>query len=1034
MQKVKGIKLACLAAFAILPVQAYALGVGKLTMHSALDEPLNATIELTAATPTELQSLQVTLGSAGVFNLAGIDRSEQLKTITFTLVKENGRDLIRLKTDQPFRDPFLHLIINAAWANGSMLREYTALLDPPSYVSSAPAQIQAPVVAKPIAVKPAPAVAVAEARQAPAASASVEAPIAPTDSIERKLGPTDIDESDSISTSDIRPGSTYGPVKSGDVLWDIAEEVKTGTSLGMAQVMMAIFRQNPNAFLNNNINLIRAGQILQIPSESEISSTSRSVAQQELRAQMEEWQQYKDNQSGTSTVAKSEAADASKEISATAEKDTESTKKAASATEKESAEISPATEKDVLEIVRAKVDGADSAGSGASAAEIAEYESAIIAYKENVGLLEESLASSELEKKDLSERVALLEEQIDKANKLIDMQNADLARLQQQGQAADVKPIEPFDVAKKVEITESAPDVSPIAPGTPPIAAEPTEDATSDTGKLTAQEVMPTAVVEPIVQKPEVKKSAVVKTQDAVKAATAEEKKAAKTRVRPAPAAEEKGFVDKIMDFVTSSWMTMLGTGLALLLILVGLFVVLRRRRSIAEFEDSIISGTAVLDISTAETSEPTESGSETSFLSDFVPGMGNMQADEVDPLAEAEVYMAYGRDEQAEEVLKEASSKNPDRHELKLKLLEIYQNRKDVSSFETLAEELYPADGKIPVDVWAKVAEMGKIINPENPLFQGEMKIQEDTLFGDKERKEDVQLSDLLDADTIDEDEAQLMEALSGDANEEYSEDISEDITEEILAEGDDVSDIDDFELPDDTQDLIDSEESAGKPADDFPAPEEEVLDLDLGDFKPDEEQETDSFDIDSISLDTNDLDDELDADTEESELIEEGGVNFNLDGIDLDLGDLEEAEESTLDMAGLEGIEGLNLDLESEESSEELSREDISMDSEIDTSEMSLQDETLEFADLGDLTLTDMEKESLLDADTDESDISGELPAGANETWDEAGTKLDLARAYIEMDDKESAQSILEEVAKEGTDDQKNEARDLINQIAAG
>ena len=83
------------------------------------------------------------------------------------------------------------------------------------------------------------------------------------------------------------------------------------------------------------------------------------------------------------------------------------------------------------------------------------------------------------------------------------------------------------------------------------------------------------------------------------------------------------------------------------MLILVGLFVVLRRRRSISEFEDSIISGTAVLDISTAESAEPSESQSETSFLSDFVPGMANVQADEVDPLAEAEVYMAYGRDEQ---------------------------------------------------------------------------------------------------------------------------------------------------------------------------------------------------------------------------------------------------------------------------------------------------------------------------------------------------------------------------------------------------
>ena len=455
------------------------------------------------------------------------------------------------------------------------------------------------------------------------------------------------------------------------------------------------------------------------------------------------------------------------------------------------------------------------------------------------------------------------------------------------------------------------------------------------------------------------------------------------------------------------------------LLILVGIFVVLRRRRSIAEFEDSIISGTAVLDISTAESSEPSGTGSETSFLSDFVPGMGNMQADEVDPLAEAEVYMAYGRDEQAEEVLKEAAEKNPDRHELKLKLLEIYQGRKDISSFETLAEELYPADGNIPMDVWAKVAEMGKIVNPDNPLFQGDLKLQEETLFGDSERKEDVPLSDLLDTDTIEAEAADLMEALNDD-------DVTEEVSEESLSEADDLEAIEGFELPEDTAEMLDqgnaleeSLESSATNADDFPVPDDEVLDLDLGDFKPDAAQETDSFDLDSIELNLA----ELDGDTEEVIDESEEEIDFNLDGIDLELNDTSEAEAgSSANVSGLEDIEALNLDLESDDASI--------------TSEVALQDETLEFADLGDLTL-DVEEatgveEAVSISSADEE--SAEVPEGANETWDEAGTKLDLARAYIEMDDKESAQSILEEVAKEGTDNQKNEARDLMRQINAG
>lgn len=203
MHKVKGIKLACLAAFAILPVQAYALGVGKLTMHSALDEPLNATIELTAATTTELQTLKITLGSIGIFKMAGINRSEQLKAIRFSLAKVNGKDVIKLNTDQPFREPFLHFIVKASWANGSMLREYTALIDPPSYLMGAPARIQAPTVAKPVAVE---SVAKATETKKISVASPVAEPVSTANAAESKLGPSIEAVSAESNYSDLRPG------------------------------------------------------------------------------------------------------------------------------------------------------------------------------------------------------------------------------------------------------------------------------------------------------------------------------------------------------------------------------------------------------------------------------------------------------------------------------------------------------------------------------------------------------------------------------------------------------------------------------------------------------------------------------------------------------------------------------------------------------------------------------------------------------------------------------------------------------------
>jgi pilus assembly protein FimV len=362
---------------------------------------------------------------------------------------------------------------------------------------------------------------------------------------------------------------------------------------------------------------------------------------------------------------------------------------------------------------------------------------------------------------------------------------------------------------------------------------------------------------------------------------------------------EEKGFFASIVDTLTGSLMGMIGGIVLIVLVIVGLVVMMRRRRSMSEFEDSIISGTAVLDISTAESAQPTETQSETSFLSDFVPGMANMQADEVDPLAEAEVYMAYGRDEQAEDVLKKAITATPDRHELKIKLLEIYKTRNDVTSFETLAEELYSGGDATPAEIWNQAAEMGRELNPANPLYaEGGAPGADEDVAGiyDNKGKKDQKLEDLL------------------GTGQEHTEEI--DVTEEV-----DVTE-------------------------DVPSPEEDVLDL--GDL-----------DLDEATTDK-----------------EQSSLDFNMDGIDLNLGE----DESTSGEAK--------------------------------------HDDTLEFADIGDLTLSDVEPDM-----ADE-----EAPV---EEWDECTTKLDLARAYIEMGDSDSASSILKEVTVEGNDSQKQEAQEMLSQL---
>ncbi|MCE7876778.1 MAG: hypothetical protein DYH14_05495 [Betaproteobacteria bacterium PRO3] len=143
------------------------------------------------------------------------------------------------------------------------------------------------------------------------------------------------------------------------------------------------------------------------------------------------------------------------------------------------------------------------------------------------------------------------------------------------------------------------------------------------------------------------------------------------------------------------------------------------RRRKTTKFEDSIISGT---DIKTNTVFGSTGGGvvntGDNSLGSDFSrEGLGNIDTDEVDPIAEAEVYLAYGRDAQAEEILKDALKKDPQRQEIYLKLLEIHAQHNKPSAFETVASELY-AVSQGQGEVWHKAVGIGRQLDPSNPMF----------------------------------------------------------------------------------------------------------------------------------------------------------------------------------------------------------------------------------------------------------------------------------------------------------------------------
>lgn len=873
MQTGKRIRLACLLTLALLlPAQAYALGVGKLTVNSALDEPLNASIELSSATVTELKTLQARLAVRGVFQQAGIEYTDSLAQIEFTIDQNPaGTSYIRLTTEQPFRDPFMHFVLEVTWGGGQMYREYTALLDPPSFAPGPTAQISAPVIDKRPAPQPK-----AVSSTSPDAPPPIRAPETtatkplptPTESAPSKLGPSTSGPGDIVP---VAVGDDVYSVQRGDVLWTISERFQEGTANSVQQVMMAIFHANPQAFIKNNINYLKAGQTLRIPSEDTVAQRSNAEARSEMSAQMQQWEDYK---SGAAAAASTVEVpdDAPEEAPDQAEEAVRPEPEAAAVAETGAEDDQEAT----LKIVRSRYEEStqmavedDTVVAAGSQAETATADAGDVEQTD----IQESLATAQLEKQELEDRVAMLEAQIEKANKLINMQNEDLARLQdstaQQGEP--VQAVEPVTADVSAE---------------PAPAAVEEAEVVEEVAVVAEQEPAPAPVAE-VQAKPEPKPERVAK------------KAPARSKAEP-----EQGIFGSIIEAFTSSMTGIIGGILLIVLAIVGLIVMMRRRRSISEFEDSIISGTAVLDISTAESAQPTETQSETSFLSDFVPGMANMQADEVDPLAEAEVYMAYGRDEQASDVLRKAIDANPERLELKVKLLEIYKTRNDVTSFDTLAEELYSAGAATPVETWNQVAEMGRELNPANPLYaEGGAPSAEAATEGlyDKQDRQDRNLEDLL-----------------GTEGEQHTEEI--DVTEEV----------------DITEEV--------------PEPDEDVLDMELADIEDAAEKPS--------KPDT---------------------LDFSMDGIDLDLGAGDEAAPA-------------------EEAS---------------------HDDTLEFADLEDLTLEDVEP-----ADSSEAPV---------EEWDECTTKLDLARAYIEMDDNDSAVSILNEVTVEGNDSQKQEAKELLSQINA-
>lgn len=298
------------------------------------------------------------------------------------------------------------------------------------------------------------------------------------------------------------------------------------------------------------------------------------------------------------------------------------------------------------------------------------------ALQDRIRSLEEEAIAKDKAVKESNERIALLEKNIKDMQRLLEIKSQNLAELQQQAGAAKTP----------------QPAAQP-APAPKPAEAKAPESKPAES------------------KKPEEKPATVA----AAKPAEAP-KPADKTKAQPPP--PETSFLDDILENPLY-----LGGGAGVVILLLGLgYIAVRKKKSLTSFEDSVINAD---DLKASTVFGNTESGmvvntGDSSLISDFAGRSGGaVKTDEVDPVAEAEVYIAYGRDTQAEEILKEALKKSPSHHKIRLKLLEIYAARKNVPVFETLARELYAATGGKPGPIWDRVAQLGYALNPDNPMYE---------------------------------------------------------------------------------------------------------------------------------------------------------------------------------------------------------------------------------------------------------------------------------------------------------------------------
>ena len=279
-----------------LPGAAHALGLGEIHVNSALNEPLAADIEIVGATAEELSSLTASIANKETFLRFGAERPPFLGTATFKVSHDvKGRPVLVIRSTDSFTEPVVNLLVDLRWHNGEVIRQYSLLLDPTGFPAATQmaAVVRSPVLPSAPLALPAPpvaatstlaAVAAPSATAAPSAVATPSAAATPGTVTTRSASP----EATVPPAAETTRTTTHIKIGSKATLRGVAWRVGARSDSDIKKTMLAIFRANPNAF-EGNINRLRLGAVLTIPSAADISTISKQDASREIRAQMASW-------------------------------------------------------------------------------------------------------------------------------------------------------------------------------------------------------------------------------------------------------------------------------------------------------------------------------------------------------------------------------------------------------------------------------------------------------------------------------------------------------------------------------------------------------------------------------------------------------------------------------------------------------------------------------------------------------------------------------------------------------------------------